>query len=81
MEERRRGIVEQQERISGSERNQTALLRKRDELEAELQRIEPGIGALEAELAKAQAHLQRDQASIAAKRIEASAEDGGVEGT
>ena len=81
MEERRRGIAEQQERISGAERNQTALLRRRDELETELQRIEPGIGAFEAELAKAQATFNETQQAIAAKRIEASAEDGGVEGS
>ncbi len=81
MEDRRRGIVEQQERIAGAERNQTALLRKRDELEAELQRIEPGIGALEAELAKAQATYDETRQAMAAKRIDASAEDGGVEGT
>jgi len=81
MEERRRGIGEQQERIAGSERNQTALLRKRDELEAELQRVEPGIGALEAELAKAQTTHNETKQALAAKRIDASAEDGGVEGT
>ena len=81
MEDRRRGIAEQQERISGAERNQTALLRRRDELEAELQRIEPGIGALEAELAKAQGTYNATRQAIAAKRIEANAEDGGVEGT
>ena len=81
MEERRRGIAEQQERISGAERNQTALLRRRDELEAELQRIEPGIGAFEAELAKAQGTYNATKQAIAAKRIEANAEDGGVEGT
>jgi predicted nucleic acid-binding Zn-ribbon protein len=81
LEERQRGIGEQQERIAGAERNQTALLRKRDELEAELQRIEPSIGALEAELAKAQATYNETRQAIAAKRIDASAEDGGVEGT
>ena len=81
MEHRRRGIVEQQERIAGAERSQTALLRKRDELEAELQRIEPTIGALEAELAKAQATYDETRQAMAAKRIDASAEDGGVEGT
>jgi hypothetical protein len=81
MEEQRRGIAEQHERISGAERNQTALIRRRDELEAELQRIEPSIGNLEAELAKAQATLNETRQAIAAKRIEASAEDGGVEGT
>jgi hypothetical protein len=81
MEERQRGIGEQQERIAGAERSQTALLRKRDELEAELQRIEPSIGALEAELAKAQTTYNETRQAIAAKRIDASAEDGGVEGT
>jgi len=81
MEERRRGIGEQQERIAGAERSQTALLRKRDEIEAELQRVEPTIGALEAELAKAQTTYNDTKQAIAAKRIDASAEDGGVEGT
>lgn len=81
LEERQRGIGEQQERIAGAERNQTALLRKRDELEAELQRVEPSIGALEAELAKAQTTYDETKQAIAAKRIDASAEDGGVEGT
>ena len=55
--------------------------RRRDELEAELQRIEPGIGAFEAELAKAQGTYNATKQAIAAKRIEANAEDGGVEGT
>src|SRR5262245_12646966 len=81
MEERQRGIVEQQERIAGAERGQTALLRKRDEAEAELQRLEPSIGAVEAELAKSQATYDATRQAIAAKRIDASAEDGGVEGT
>jgi hypothetical protein len=81
MEDRRRGIIEQQERIAGAERGQTSLLRRRDEAEAELRRLEPGIGALEAEMAKAQAVLNETKQAIAAKRIEASAEDGGVEGT
>lgn len=81
MEERQRGIGEQQERMAGAERSQAALLRKRDELEAELQRLEPSMGALEAELAKAQASHDATRQAIAAKRIDASAEDGGVEGT
>ena len=81
MEERQRGIGEQQERVAGAERSQAALLRKRDELEAELQRLEPAMGALEAELAKAQASYDATRQAIAAKRIDASAEDGGVEGT
>jgi hypothetical protein len=81
MEDRRRGIIEQQERIAGAERGQTSLLRRRDELEVELQRLEPGMGALEAEMAKAQAVYNETKQSIAAKRIEANAEDGGVEGT
>ena len=81
MEDRRRGIIEQQERIAGAERGQTSLLRRRDELEAELQRLEPGMGALEAEMAKAQAVYNETKQAIAAKRIEANAEDGGVEGT
>ena len=81
MEDRRRGIAEQQERVFGAERSQTSLLRKRDELEAELQRVEPSIGAFEAELAKAQGVYNETKQSIAAKRIDANAEDGGVEGT
>jgi hypothetical protein len=81
MEERQRGIGEQQERIAGAERSRTALLRKRDELEAELGRIEPTVGGLEAELVRAQAAYDETRQAIAAKRIDASAEDGGVEGT
>jgi hypothetical protein len=81
MEERQRGLAEQQERIAGAERSQSALLRRRDEAEAELQRIEPTIGTLEAELAKAQSIYDETRQAIAAKRIDASAEDGGVEGT
>ena len=81
LEERQRGIAEQQERIAGAERGQSALLRKRDEAEAELQRIEATIGALEAELAKAKSTYDETRQAMAAKRIDASAEDGGVEGT
>ena len=78
LEERQRGIGEQPERIAGAERSQSALLRKRDELEAELQRLEASIGALEAELAKAKAEYDLRKRAIAAKEIEASAEDSGV---
>ena len=81
MEEVQRGLAEQQERIAGAERGQSALLRRRDEAEAELQRVEPGIGTLEAELAKAKSTYDETKQAIAAKRIDASAEDGGVEGT
>jgi predicted nucleic acid-binding Zn-ribbon protein len=81
MEEVQRGLAEQQERIAGAERGQTALVRRRDEAEAELQRLEPTIGALEAELAKAKSVYDGTRQAIAAKRIDASAEDGGVEGT
>jgi predicted nucleic acid-binding Zn-ribbon protein len=81
LEERQRGIGELQERIATAERSQSALLRKRDELEAELLRLETSIGALEAELAKAQATCDETRQAIAAKEIEASAEDGGVEGS
>ncbi len=81
MEEVQRGIAEQQERIAGAERGQSALLRRRDEAEAELQRIEPTIGVLEAELAKAKSTYDETRQAMAAKRIDASAEDGGVEGT
>jgi hypothetical protein len=81
LEAEQRGIGEQQERIAGAERSQAALLRKRDELEAELQRLEVSMGALEAELAKAQAAYDERKQAIAAKEIEASAEDGGVEGS
>ncbi len=81
MEEVQRGLAEQQERIAGAERGQSALLRRRDEAEAELQRVEPTIGTLEAELAKAKSTYDETRQAIAAKRIDASAEDGGVEGT
>jgi hypothetical protein len=81
LEENQRGIGEQQERIAVAERSQSALLRKRHELEAELQRLETSIGALEAELAKAQAAYDAGRQAIAAKEIEAAAEDGGVEGS
>jgi hypothetical protein len=80
-EERQRAISAQQEHIAGAERSRAALLRKRDELEAELQRLEPSIGALEAELARAQSAYNETQQAIAAKRIDAAAEEGGVEGT
>jgi hypothetical protein len=81
LEERQRAIGTQQEHIAGAERSRAALLRKRDELEAELQRLEPSIGALEAELAKAQSAYDETTQTIAAKRIDAAAEEGGVEGT
>jgi predicted nucleic acid-binding Zn-ribbon protein len=81
MEERQRKLAEQQERIAGSERSQSALLRRRDEAEAELHRLERAIGVLEADLAKAQATYSETRQAIASKRIDASAEDGGVEGT
>jgi hypothetical protein len=81
LEERQRGIGEQQERIAGAERSRSALLRRRDELEAELRRLEASIGALEADLAKAKAAYDLRKQAIAAKEIEASAEDGGVEGS
>jgi hypothetical protein len=81
MEGRRRAIAEQTERIAGSERGQTGLLRKRDEIEVEKTRLEQQLPSLQSALDKAQADLADVQGKIAAKKIEANAESGGVEGT
>jgi hypothetical protein len=81
IEGRRRAIAEQTERIAGAERSQTALLRKRDEIEAEKVRLEAQLPGLQSALDKAQADFTDVQQKIAAKRIEANAESGGVEGT
>ena len=82
MEDRRRGIVEQQERIAGAERNQTALLQaSATSWKPSCSASSPASARWRPSWPRRKAAYDETRQAIAAKRIDASAEDGGVEGT
>jgi hypothetical protein len=81
MEDRRRAINQQQERIATSQSGQAGLANKKISLTDELSRLKaerPGLGA---EYAQHKAELDAKAKEIDAKRVDALAEDRGVEGT
>jgi hypothetical protein len=81
MEERRRGIAEQQERITTAQSGQIGLSSKKLSLTDELSNIKGERPRLVAEYAQHKSELDAKQREVDAKRIEAMAEDRGVEGT
>lgn len=81
MEERRRGIAAQQERITTSQSSQVALQNKKTSLTEELARIKADRPGLAAEYAQHKTELDAKAKQIDEKRVEAMAEDRGVEGT
>jgi hypothetical protein len=81
MEERRRAVAEQHERIATAQSSQSGLALKKTALTEELSRLEAERPALAAELQQKKADLDARAKEVDAKRVEAMAEEKGVEGT
>ena len=81
MEERRRAIAQQQERIATAQSGQAGLAGKKVSLTEELSRLKSERPGLSAEYGQHQSELDAKAKEIDAKRVEALAEDRGVEGT
>jgi len=81
MEERRRGIAQQQERIATAQSGQAGLAIKKTSLVEELSRLKADRPGLAAEYGQHKSELDAKAKEIDAKRVEGMAEDRGVEGT
>jgi hypothetical protein len=81
MEERRRVINQQQERMASSQSGQAGLAVKKTSLTDELSRLKSERPGLAAEWGQHKSELDAKAKDIDAKRVEALAEDRGVEGT
>jgi hypothetical protein len=81
MEERRRAIAQQQERIATAQSGQAGLAVKKISLTEEYARLKGERPALAADYNQHKSELDAKQREVDAKRIEALAEDRGVEGT
>ncbi len=81
MEERRRAIAAQQERIASAESSQSGLVLKKANLTEELSRLEAERPSLVADLQSRKSDLDQRAKEVDAKRVEAMAEEKGVEGT
>ncbi len=81
MEARRRGIVEQQERATSANSGQAGLLSRKASLTDELARLETERPSLAADYAEKKNALDARAKEVDSKRVEAMAEEKGVEGT
>ncbi len=81
MEERRAGIAEQQERIATAQGSQAGLTLKKASLTEEVARLEAERPGLVAELQTKKSDLDARAKEVDTKRVEAMAEEKGVEGT
>jgi hypothetical protein len=81
MEERRRAIAQQQERITTAQGGQAGLAGKKVSLTEELSRLKAERPGLAAEYGQHQSELDAKAKEIDGKRVEGMAEDRGVEGT
>jgi hypothetical protein len=81
IELRNRGINEQQERITTAQGGQAGIVGKKTTLTDELARLEADRATLAADYASTKSELDTRARAIDAKRVEAMAEDKGVEGT
>lgn len=81
MEERRRAIAQQQERIATAKSGQAGLAGKKLSLTDELSRLKGERPRLAAEYGEHKSEVEAKTKEIDAKRVEALAEDRGVEGT
>ena len=81
MEAHRASIAEQQERMTTAVSGQAGLQSKKTSLTDELSRLKADRPALAAELATKKGELDTRAKEVDAKRVEAMAEDKGVEGT
>lgn len=81
IEDRRRAINQQQERIATAQSSQAGLANKKISLTEELTRLRTERPTLSADYAQHQSELDAKNREIDAKRVEALAEERGVEGT
>ena len=81
MEERRRAIAQQQERIATAHSGQAGLAVKKLSLTDELSRLKGDRPGLAAEYGRQMSEIDAKAKEIDGKRVEALAEDRGVEGT
>ncbi|MGE0055340.1 MAG: hypothetical protein AB7S74_14130 [Hyphomicrobium sp.] len=81
IEDRRRAVKEQQERMASAQSGQAGLAQKKVSLTEEKSRLAAERPGLAAEYAEKKADLDSKAREVDAKRIEAMAEDKGVEGT
>lgn len=81
MEARRAAIAQQQERIASAVSSQAGLSSKKTTLTDEISRLKADRPALAADLSEKKSELDNRSKAIDAKRVEAMAEDKGVEGT
>jgi hypothetical protein len=81
IEARNRGIKEQQERIASAQGGQAGIAGKKTTLTDELARIEADRATLTGEYTATKTELDTRARAIDAKRVEAMAEDKGVEGS
>lgn len=81
IEDRRRSIKEQQERMSSAQSGQAGLAQKKISLTEEKSRLAGERPGLAAEYAEKKSDLDAKGREVDAKRVEAMAEDKGVEGT
>lgn len=81
IEDRRRAVKEQQERMASAQSGQAGLSGKKVSLTEEKSRLAADRPGLAAEYAEKKADLDAKAREVDAKRVEALAEDKGVEGT
>jgi hypothetical protein len=81
MEDRRRGIAQQQERIATAQSGQAGMIGRKISLTEELARIKADRPGLSAEYQNHKSELDTKAKEVDAKRIEALAEEKGVEGS
>lgn len=81
IEDRRRAVKDQQERMASAQAGQAGLAQKKIALTEEKSRLASERPALAGEYAEKKADLDAKARDIDAKRVEALAEDKGVEGT
>jgi hypothetical protein len=81
MEDRRRGIAQQQERIATAQSGQAGMIGRKTSLTEELARIKADRPGLSAEFQNHKSELDTKAKEVDAKRIEALAEEKGVEGS
>jgi hypothetical protein len=81
MEDRRRGVAEQQERITTAQTGQVGLANKKLSMTEELTRLKGERPGLAGEYSQHKSELEAKRRDVDAKRVEALAEDRGVEGS
>ncbi len=81
IEERRRGVKEQQERMASAQSGQAGLANRKTSLTEEKSRLTGERPQLAAEYAAKKSEYDAKAKEVDAKRVEAMAEDKGVEGT